>query len=270
MKRQRGKYVIMGGLLCIAIWGIVACGQRQDRQDEWVTKVAKLEAKINTLEEQQQLLVSVINQLEEQLNMKDGSSQTLKAIEEKIKENQQECWKDLRERNTNLEKQIDVLEALVNQKDLFVVYTADGYTGEAMMEEAIEINTQLGLKEQLQILMDELSEKGFEELPITVEKVEQIEGKKIAIVNLQELEGRSVQEVLDLHEKRRCIKCWAQDYFQGSAGSSVTLGKIDKTLLQPTYEGNWIDGYKLLYNGQDKEGWGHVEVIGQIRYRDDK
>ena len=248
---------------------MVACGQKQEIEDEWTAKINKLEEKINTLEVQQQSLLSTIDQLEEQLNMKDGSSLTLKDIEEKMEENQRECWKDLRDRNNYLQKQLDVVEDLIKKKDLFVIYIGDGYTDDANMDDVIEINKQLSLKEQLQVLMNELSHKGFKELPITVEKIEQIEGKKIAIVNLQEQEDRTLREVLDLHMKRGCI-CWAQSYFQGSTGSGITLSQLDQTLLQPTYMGDWIDGYKLLYNGQDKEGWGHVEVIGQVIYRNSK
>lgn len=269
MKIQRRKYMIMGGLLCIAIWGILVCGQRQGREDEWVTKVAKLEGKINTLEEQQQSLVSVINQLEEQLNMKDGRSLTLEGMEQEIKENQQQCWKDLDNRNDNLQKQLNVLQDLQKKNDVFLIYVGGAYTDEAFPTKMIKINKKIDLKQQLQQLMDELSHEGFKDLPIIVEEIEQVKGKQIATINLQELEGRSLEEVLNLHSKRDCI-CWAQSYFQGSTGSGITLSQLDQTLLQPTYEGNWIDGYKLLYNGQDKEGWGHVEVIGQIRYRDDK
>ena len=38
-------------------------------------------------------------------------------------------------------------------------------------------------------------------------------------------------------------------------------------MLQPEYDGKWIDGVRFLYNGEENKNFQHIEGLDQIKYR---
>lgn len=108
------------------------------------------------------------------------------------------------------------------------------------------------VEEVLAAMAEELSKQVFEGLPIEIEGIEDIDGKKIAVINLVENEN------LDIG--------WANNYLQGSTGAAITSLTLTETFLQKTYEGNWIDGIKILYQGEIPE-FDHMPELGQVIYR---
>lgn len=142
------------------------------------------------------------------------------------------------------------------------VYTSNIYTLEKEIQFYVAIPKNIKLEEKLNTLAGKLSKYCFRSLPIEVLGIEQIEGKKIAVVNLKELEESS-EGVAALE----CIgKTWNAFYFQGSTGGAQTLIRLIETFLQRDYKGEWIDGVKFLYKNQTAE-FDHVEGLFQINYR---
>lgn len=108
------------------------------------------------------------------------------------------------------------------------------------------------VQEVLEAMAEEISKQVFEGLPIEIEGIENIDGKKIAVINLVENEN------LDIG--------WANNYLQGSTGAAITSLTLTETFLQKTYEGDWIDGIKILYQGEAPE-FDHMPELGQVIYR---
>lgn len=52
------------------------------------------------------------------------------------------------------------------------------------------------------------------------------------------------------------------DYFQGSYGGQHTAITLRETLLQPGYQGKWIDGIVFYYQGEPIEIWDHFNFSG--------
>ncbi len=59
----------------------------------------------------------------------------------------------------------------------------------------------------------------------------------------------------------------ANDFFQGSAGGGWTCYTLQTTMLQPDYDGEWIDGVRFLYNGEENKYFRHIEGLDRIKYR---
>jgi hypothetical protein len=116
----------------------------------------------------------------------------------------------------------------------------------------VDVTSEMNIQEKVQHVADMLSQEAFDGLPIVVEEIKIIDGKAIAVVNLQ-----------DDHDKS-----WSSVYFQGSAGGTITKESIVETLLQRDYTGEWIDGVVLVYNGNEEE-FDHIKLVGwqEIYYR---
>lgn len=175
--------------------------------------------------------------------------------------------------NLQLEEQIDSLESELNtlkqEKEEIISEVRDPDGAEVLLytanvdtlvkEEIGKITVPVDEEEQVQdiesvlkSMAEELSKQVFEGLPIEVEGIENIEGKKIAIINLVENEN------LDIG--------WSNNFLQGSTGAAITNLTLTETFLQKTYEGEWIDGIKILYQGEAPE-FDHMPDLGQVIYR---
>lgn len=63
---------------------------------------------------------------------------------------------------------------------------------------------------------------------------------------------------------------WYTNYFQGSAGGMITSKTLAHTLLQPEFQGDWIEGVTFQYQGDPiEEGdWDHISLFGVITHDD--
>lgn len=227
------------GVSCLCILITVGCSKRQD--------MIFLEKRLATLEETNKALLEKIEVLE-------------KEKEESLLVN------ELSELMMELKGKIAILELReegMKEEELLLLHTLTANSSKEIAVGAMKRDQTLSIQEQLQVLANSISEEIFQGTPLKVESIQEIGGKKIAIVNMEESNGKTEEQVIEALE----LACWYR-YSGGSAGSMITTTTIIKTLLQPTYKGEWIDGIKLLYNGGE-EFIGHMEVIGEIIYRDE-
>lgn len=149
-----------------------------------------------------------------------------------------------------------------NSTKAYPLYTANIDSYKKEIGGYININNDVELKEKLVTLTSTLSEKYFDNLPIEVLNIEDVDGKKIAVINLMESKDNQVIKEVEKFKG----SSWATLYFQGSTGGQVTSITLIETLLQREYEEQWIDGVKFLYNNETCD-YEHVPELGKVNYR---
>lgn len=172
------------------------------------------------------------------------------------------------------------LESQPTEYVSFTVYGADPYTWSATRDFSIAIPEGPLLAERLQILADALSKRRFGNLPIEVIRVEERDGKKIALVNLMEtdwnrdllperkrLRNEGKGEEADSLSRKMQRASWQTLYFQGSTGGACTTIMLVETFLQRGYDGIWLDGVEFYYEGKPiSDQWDHISLSG-TKYR---
>lgn len=194
-------------------------------------------------------------------------AQELELREELVRVNQEnqalkEENQQLQQSNQELDDEIAKLKLARPETDansetkeevVFNIYGANVDTYKKELLKEITLEDSLTLEEKLTMIAEELSQLQFEGIGIEVAKIEEQDGKKIATVNLT--------EVSDPGEAN-----WKSGYFQGSTGGIITTVSLEETFLQRDYQGEWIDGVKFLYEGQEIQ-FDHVESLREISYR---
>ena len=146
----------------------------------------------------------------------------------------------------------------------FKIYSKDINTDKEIIVEEFgfykDVNT---IEERLNVISSNLSHSQFKNLPIELIGVEEIGGKKVATFNLKENEENLNKEDWSEYSE----PSWANDFFQGSAGGSLTCYTLQTTMLQSGYDGEWIDGVRFLYNGEENKYFQHIEGLDKIKYR---
>ena len=191
----------------------------------------------------------------------------------------------LQEKNTNMENTIADLENTINnlnndleilklridlikesslryKDNMYPIYTADSYTYEKIIDAYIYMPKETALKKKLEILTKVMSEVYFNNLPIQVVRIEEIDKKRIAILNLRE--STENQGITDY--EKLVGKTWITHYMQGSTGGTITETQLIETMLQREYKGQWIDGVKFLYNNGVCD-YEHAPSLKEINYR---
>ena len=140
------------------------------------------------------------------------------------------------------------------QAGFFAIYDMDLYTEEPVIDYYVKIPGDASLKARVQMLADKLSKLKFSNLPINLVNIEEVQGKKTAVI--------------DLRSKAENKKTWKSHYFQGSAGGKQTETRLIKTFLQGEYDGPWVDGVEFLYNGEDisREHWDHIPKLSNRNF----
>jgi uncharacterized protein YaiL (DUF2058 family) len=153
--------------------------------------------------------------------------------------------------------------AINSKNSIYTIYTAnvDSYKKEA--DAYVYIPDSTKLKQKLTIVANVLSEGYYNNLPIEVVKIEEVDNKKIAVINLNE--SQENQGVKD-YEKFKG-KTWATQYLQGSAGGSMTSTALIETFLQKNHTGEWIDAVRFLYNNGSCD-FEHAPELLEVNYRD--
>lgn len=135
------------------------------------------------------------------------------------------------------------------------IYNANVYAFEKEISYYVYLPIQSTLEEKMNILAEKLSKYSFRNLPIDIKGMEIIDNKRIAVVNLQE------------HDQELNTIAWNTYYFQGSTGGTMTSTTLIETFLQREYEGQWVDGVKILYNNTQTHEFIHVEGLLSTHYR---
>lgn len=185
---------------------------------------------------------------------------------------------ELEKRNNELEKNIAELTKQINELKnstisidkeilkksdyIYKIYTANSDTYEKEIGLLVYIPKNISIINKLDMLGKTLSEVYFNGLEIKIEKIENIDGRKIAVINLKE---SKINQGINDYSKHKGSS-WAKDYFQGSAGGTVTVTRLIETFLQRDYSGSWIDGVRFLYNSKEI-GFDHVESLNEISFR---
>jgi hypothetical protein len=153
--------------------------------------------------------------------------------------------------------------------ELFKVYGSDKAAMKIETNFYISIPKSLPIIEKLRIIADRLSRFKFDYLPIEVLRIENQNGKKIAIINLKEHEwNRNIDWNKPLQMSGNAGVTWRTHHFQGTTGGGFTTVTLIETFLQNEYNGDWIDGISFMYENQPiDENWNHISLSGVI-YRD--
>ncbi|HHX62680.1 MAG TPA: hypothetical protein GX707_18495 [Epulopiscium sp.] len=190
--------------------------------------------------------------LQQEVSKVSQENQALKEEIQQLQQNNQELEDEIVKLDpTRVSGEPDSMEQ--QGESVFRIYGAniDTYKKELISEKIIK--NSLALEEKLKILAEELSKSQFGDQIIEVAKIEDQDGKKIAVINLNENPNTTGTS-------------WKESYFQGSAGGAITAASLEETFLQKEYDGEWIDGVQFLYEHQTIE-FDHIGILGEVRYR---
>lgn len=126
---------------------------------------------------------------------------------------------------------------------------------------AISLPEDLTREAQLTTLTNLVSRYDFCHLPIKVVDIKD----NIATINLVEQPWN--QEAATPTALPGCAGAsWRTQYFQGSAGGLMTSKVLAHTLVQPDFEGDWIEGVQFQYQGTliNADEWDHLLLSGVI------
>lgn len=134
--------------------------------------------------------------------------------------------------------------------DFFPIYGLDYGAQKEEINFYTQIPHGLELKDKIVLLASALSRFKFSNAPVEFMAIENLNGKKIARINLEEASDDRGS--------------WQNYYFQGSTGGQATTLTLSKSFLQPDYKGDWIDGVEFYYKGEPMGEWDHVSLQGVI------
>jgi len=127
-----------------------------------------------------------------------------------------------------------------NDINIIPIYGFDINTAYTDMISWMPLITSNSIDENMEILAKYMENEYFNEGHIIIEEIIEVDGKRVAIINLKERDSNNKEK----------ISMWMSRYFGGSAGGRATETKLKLTFLQPDYKGEWIDGVKFLYEGK--------------------
>lgn len=149
------------------------------------------------------------------------------------------------------------VNASENDINIIPIYGYDIDTANSEVISWIPLISSNGIEKNIEILAKYMEDKYFNKGHITIEEIIDVDGKRVAIINLKEKESNTKEK----------NSIWMSRYFAGSAGGRATESRMKLTFLQPGYSGEWIDGIKLLYEGVPLE-FNHAN-LPDIIYREE-
>jgi hypothetical protein len=153
-------------------------------------------------------------------NKKDD---TTKADNKKVESSQNKTTDESNSTDKNSEE-MKIQDASVNKEDKKDTITAT-------------VKKDASLDDKVKAVTKEVMDKWFNGKPYEVSTKKE-NNKVIAVINLKET--KSVQDV----------DSWYQQ-FQGDQQALVNAKRIVNNILQKGYTGEWIQGVKVLYNGEE-------------------
>jgi len=126
-------------------------------------------------------------------------------------------------------------ELLEYKKDYHVIYGSDDQAEHTELAYIIDPKSDLDLKGQLDWIAENLMNYSFAGYIIDVIEIEEIDGKKIAHIDLKEPENQE--------------HGWSVNFFMGSSQGSITAEILIESFLQKEIESPWIDGVYFSYEG---------------------
>lgn len=169
---------------------------------------------------------------------------SIKAESSKVESEQTDDTK-----NTDNEKSE---EEVLEQKELFKIYDADISNSQIGNPVEVSIQSSETLDNKVKAVADEIIKKWFEGMQYEVSTKTE-DGRIIAVINLIDTKGPQDES------------SWFQQ-FQGSDGGTVDSRRIINNIIQKDHSGQWIEGIKVLYNGEVCE-FEHAPYLGKINYK---
>lgn len=160
-----------------------------------------------------------------------------------------------------IDEQVTILSGeLGDDYVILPIYHLDINTYDIRVQYYTMVQAEADIEEKVQHLAEKLSMYSFDGLPIELLGIETDDSdQQIAVINLIDPEDRI---------RTHTGKTWAGLYFQGSSGGNATVTKLLETFLQEEYAGEWVEGVKFLYNGDETNQFEHIgELLGQAYYR---
>lgn len=145
---------------------------------------------------------------------------------------------DISSENINKDDNDDIKET--NQVDIQLV-TMDVNTSEQIPLGNVSIDKNNDIEENLELVVDKISELKFDDAPIELLKIE----NNIAYIDIRESDDKNY---------------WSSNYFQGSTGASITSFTLVENILQRNYQGEWIDGIYFSYEGKTDIEFDHLDM----------
>ena len=191
--------------------------------------------KLSTLKSNNSMLTGKVTSLEDKITSLDKKIETIEKAQKKPKNEKLES----ENKNNTVE----------NKSISCPIYTGNIDTYEKEVISNINLSNN-NLEENLKEICNQLSYLSFSNLPINLVKIENVDNKKIAVINLEDTDNMK----------------WSSKYFQGSAGGQITSVSLIESILQRDLNLPWIDGVKFLYNDSPIE-YEHTPKLSQTNYR---
>jgi len=217
----------------------------------------------STVEAQNKKIVRQLNinkKLEEELAINnEENEQQVDIYKEHKKLNEQNIkLMEMIKQSEYLKTALRINEYSKNRVEFFPLYHATievigEYNEEEKIDGYILVDKTLSIKEKMQLIANNVSRSYFG-LPIEVEKIEERDGKKFAIINLVEYTENEWDE-------------WSTK-FQGSLQEMFTMSTLERNFIQTQYSGEWVDGIEIQQNHGYRRA-GHIGAIPWIVSKDD-
>lgn len=280
------KRVFVSIMILLSLFVLVSCTNKtkEEKAKETVTKVEdKNEGKIGDLEEKVKTYEEKMSKLNDKIKESIDENEELKAEIAQLKGEGEEqkakiqwdnkiiknCYENRKNSYEIIEKQTNLIKSLKQgdfdqSKELIPIYTSydDGMKVRTIVHEYIEVSKDSSIKEKLDNIASEVSKYSFSTLPIEVLRIDNIDGKKIAVINLRE--SSENEKIENWNEMKG--NTWVKGYFQGSSGGLSTYNTLINSFIQKEYDGPWVDGVKFLYNN-DNKNFIHAEGLEKITMR---
>jgi cell division protein FtsL len=193
------------------------------------------------------------------ISVKQKNSDLEKKVSELTNDNQKlgDRVKELESNSSSINESMSKIK-----EGVFPIYTAniDSLKRETYLWVYVDVKSPI--KAKLGVLAKTLSEVYFRGLPIEIGDIKDVNGKKIAVVNLSEsAENQKIKDTSNFKGPS-----WAGSFFQGSTGGGITSTSLIETMLQRDYKGAWIDGVQFKYNNKNID-YEHVPDLNAIAYR---
>ena len=129
------------------------------------------------------------------------------------------------------------------------LYDGDSRGDNLVAKKILKVESGKTLEERVDVVVKEL-QKRFSDIELETVGYDDVSGKRVLILNLRD-KDISVDSYLDA----------------GSTGSRINLGIIVNSLLQNGRKvSNWVDGVKILVNGEEGVETSHVS-LDEVFYR---
>ena len=248
MRNLKLKNIIAMAMICIMSTAIYGCEKSNISNNKNNTEVEETNKNNEVKDESKSELKD-----DKKDDKKDDIENSSEEVNKKDTNN-----KDTKNKDTNNKEEETNTQV---KTEVFKLYSKDANEGQEIYLGEVEINKNDSLKNKLTILANTLSEKAFSGLPITLTEIKEVNGKKIAVFDLNEIGNNAGDTPIANYKGVN----WYNNYFAGSTGGDITQYTLINNLLQKNYSGDWIDRVKFTYKGKKLE-FDHVPGLGETNF----